>query len=794
MKSARRMFIVSILGCLGLAACTQETPNVQTNAPAAQAAQGTPLYKQANAPVEKRVADLMSRMTQAEKIAQMEGFWNSSPQRQIADGSFFTSDYYKRQFPDGVGSIGPSQISIDEDVHYRNAVQKFLMEETRLGIPAMFHDEGCHGLMKPYATSFPNPLGLAGSWDPALIENVFDTVAREMRARGGHHSLTPILDVARDPRWGRIEETMGEDPYLNGVLGAAMVRGLQGSADGTVDRNHVLSTLKHFAGHGTPEGGLNRSPAIAGIRELREVHLAPFDYVIHHAHPAAVMASYNEIDGLPSHANRWLLQDVLRGEFGYTGMIVSDYDGIQFLQNVQHVAADRTQAAGLALNAGVVLELPTKFAFPNLPQAIEQGMVTQKQLDAAVSQILTWKFKLGLFENPYVDVAAAKNAVEEPSHDALTLKAAQESIVLLKNANQTLPLSTEKFKKIAVIGPNANVVRLGGYSGTPIKSSSILEGIRARVGSQAEVKFAQGCVLVKNEPPTAGERWRVNQVVMATDEENRPLIDDAAKLAAESDVVILAIGETESLCRESWGGNHLGDSTSLELPGSQSLLLNAVLAAGKPVVTYLMNGRPLAVNEVNERASAVLEGFYQGQETGQALASILFGDVSPSGKLTVSFPKSVGQLPVYYSRKAGAGRFVYQFADTTPLFSFGYGLSYATFKYANARVKDATIRPDGQTLVSVDVTNTSQREADEIVQLYVHKDVSSVTRPVELLKGFSRVHLAAGMTRTVEIPVTRESLAFWDAEMKYRVEPGTYSLQIGPSSTAGEKVSLTVAP
>jgi beta-glucosidase len=345
-----------------------------------------------------------------------------------------------------------------------------------------------------------------------------------------------------------------------------------------------------------------------------------------------------------------------------------------------------------------------------------------------------------------------------------------------------------------VIGPNATVCRLGGYSGVPLNTVSILDGVKARVAGKADVTYAQGCVLVKNEPADAWNRWKIDRVELATDEENRPLIEEARKTAADADVTILVIGETESLCRESWGRGHLGDSTTLELPGSQKLLVDAVMASGKPVVVYLMNGRPLAINDLKTRASAILEGFYEGLETGAAAAAILFGDVAPSGKLTTSFPKSVGQLPAYYAKKPGAARYDYEFADSSPVFPFGFGLSYTTFTYANPRLRDATIHPDGQTVAMIDVTNSGSREADEIVQMYVRDDVSSVTRPLKELKGFKRIHLKPGETRTVELPITTDALAMWDLNMKYRVEPGTFHVTLGPSSASGQTVTLTVAP
>jgi len=758
--------------------------------PTAAAQPAGPPYRDASAPVQARVEDLLARMTLDEKIGQITGVWLNASE--IAKSGLTEEAYFRGVVPYGTGSVAPAQtLPVDEDVGLRNRLQKFLVEKTRLGIPAMFHDEGCHGLVKPGATSFPSPLGLACSWDPALAERIYGVVASEMRSRGAQHALAPVVDVARDPRWGRIDETMGEDPFLNAHMGAAIVRGLQGSADGTVDANHVISTLKHFTGHGTPEGGLNRSPGVSTPRTLREVDLVPFAYIIRTAHPGAVMPSYNEIDGVPSHANRWLLQDVLRGEYGFKGMIVSDYYGVRLLEEGHHVAGSLADAGALALRAGVQIELPSAGAFPGLAGEVAKGAVTTDQIDGAVRAILAWKFRLGLFENPYADLAAAKAAAERPESRALALQAARESIVLLKN-DGVLPLSGGRPLTIAVIGPNAAVARLGSYPGVPSRSVSLLEGVRRRAGAAATVLYSPGCVLVKNDTGVAFANWQTEHVTLATDEENRPLIEEARKVAAQADVVILAVGETEALCREAWSDAHPGDADTLELRGSQRALADAVLSTGKPVVVYLSNGRPLALGDLKGRASAILEGWYMGEETGTAAAEILFGDVCPSGKLTVSFPASVGQIPAYYSRKPYAGPFAYEFESNAPLWAFGEGLSYTTFKYENPRLKDPEISADGGTTASIDVVNTGGRAADEIVQLYIHQEVSSVTRAVKELKGFQRIHLEPGEKKTVSFPITPDALALWDIDMRFRVEPGVFKVILGPSSTEGQSVPLIV--
>jgi len=734
--------------------------------------------------VESRVADLLARMTVREKIAQLCGFWNPAPEKFVESGELFSPAYFRKHFADGIGNIGPSNIGLEDDVRYRNAIQTYLREETRLGIPAIFHDEGCHGVMKPDATSFPNPLGLACSWDLELCEQIYDIVALEMRMRGAQHALAPVIDVARDPRWGRIEETFGEDPFLNGQLGAAVVRGLQGSTDGTVDSRHVLATLKHYLGHGTPEGGLNCSPSLCGERELREIHLAPF---------AHVMPSYNEVDGVPAHGNRWLLKDVLRGELGFRGLIVSDYFGVMRLHAGHQVAASKQEAARLAFEAGVQIELPENYGFSLLEQCLQEGTVSGQSLDEAVAAVLGWKFRLGLFEDSRVDLAAARAAITDSARRTLALRAAERSIVLLRNEGGFLPLSLDRLQTIAVIGPNADVVRLGGYSGGPLQTVSVLAGITARVGGAAKVVHARGCVLVKNEPPTAYGRAKSEEVVLASAEENAPLIAEAARVAAEADVVILVVGETESLCREAYSNKVVGDAPTLALPGSQPALVDAVLAAGKPVVVYLMNGRPLELGGIIPRVPAIIEGWYMGQETGTAAARILFGDVVPSGKLTVSFPKSVGHIPAHYSKKPYGGPFPYIFSDNRAVYPFGHGLSYTTFRYGPPRLQDPVIRREGSTAVSAEVTNTGRRAADEIVQLYMGAEVGGVTRPVKELRGFQRISLQPGETRAVDFAITGETLAMWNLAMDFAVEPGSYRFSIGPSSAVTECVVLRVA-
>ncbi len=603
--------------------------------------QHTP-YKNPKLPVEKRVKDLLKQMTPVEKAAQLMGLWNGG----VED---FTKELFKDKakmkeiFGNGCHSIHPAPFGIKDTVEMRNKIQKYLVEETRLGIPAMFVDEGQHGMMRPDSTVFPQAIGMACSWDTGLFEQIYSVVAHEMRSRGTHHALTPVIDVCREPRWGRVEETYGEDPYLNGMLSCAAVKGLQGTKNGKVAKNHVAATLKHLVGHGESEGGQNQGPANFSMRVLRDYHMPPFKMCIDKVKPVSVMPSYNEVDGVPSHASKWLLKDLLRKEWKYKGLIVSDYYGVDQLLLKHGVVKDEEEAAATGFNAGVQYEFPQGNYYKLLPRLVKEGKVKQRDIDTAVAQTLKLKMELGLFENPYVDFEYAVKVSKKPEHRALALRAAHESVVLLKNDN-LLPLSKTAYKKIAVIGPCAKDLFFGGYAGEPYEKVSLLDGIRQKVGSQAEVLFAQGCKLTTNTT-TSYFNWKRDEIMFASREENLKLIKEAVGVAGKAEVVILAIGENEHLCREAWAKNHLGDNNTLDLFGEQNELAEALLALGKPVVVYLMNGRPLSINNLVNKAPAIIEGWYMGQETGTAAADIIFGDVNPSGKLTITFPKSSGQLP-----------------------------------------------------------------------------------------------------------------------------------------------------
>ena len=755
--------------------------------------QNVPPYLDPKLPVEQRIADLLSRMTLEEKVAQMESAWENrqfftDPQALFVDEKgAFLPERAAVLLKNGLGEIsrpgeghGPRA-----SAEFTNAIQKWMKENTRLGIPVLFHDECLHGHVAPKATSYPQAIALASTWDTGLIHEVFTATAAEVRAAGAQHCLAPVLDLARDPRWGRTEETYGEDPYLVSKIGLAAIHGFQGTGP-TIDKTHVMATAKHFAVHGQPEGGTNVAPGNYSERVVREYFLKPFEAAVTEGHIHTVMPSYNEWDGIPSHSNKYLLDGILRHEWGFQGIVVSDYFGITELRTVHHIVANNEAAAKYALDAGVDIELPFVAGYPSLLEQIKQGKVSEAAVDRAVARILRLKFLAGLFEDPYVNPDYAEKIANSPEHQRLALQAAREAIILLKNQDNLLPLAKGKYKKVAVIGPNAAAVHLGGYSDNPGRGVSLLQGIKDKVGSSAEVLFAEGCKITESEPD-----WNADKVVLGDPALNARRIEEAAKIAAKADVVILALGGNEQTSREAWAANHPGDRDNLDLLGNQDDLVKAILATGKPTIVFLQHGRPNSINYIAEHVPAILEGWYLGQEGGTAVADVLFGDYNPAGRLPITVPRSVGQLPDYYYQKPSAKR-EYLGASTLPLFPFGWGLSYSTFKYANVRSTPDAIGPLGRTTVSVDVTNAGTVRGDEVAQLYIRQDISSVTRPVKELRGFRRITLNPGETKTVEFTLGPDELSYLNRDMHRVVEPGTFTIMLGGNSVDLTEVKLTV--
>jgi len=766
------------------------------SAPAGEAA-----YRDRELPVEERVADLLGRMTLPEKTAQLYCFGRAVELVDILldeDGKVLPGKLAEL-FPHGICQLGrPSQRSSPRaTAELTRTIQEFLVEETRLGIPALFNEEGVHGLMATGSTSFPQAIALASTWDESLVEEIYTVVAREARVRGSNYVYAPVLDLARDPRWGRVEETFGEDPHLVSRLGVAAVRGLQGRVPG-IDEEHVIACAKHYAVHGQPEGGQNSAPASISERVIREEFLPPFEAAVTEAGVQAVMASYNEVDGIPVHANRWLLQTVLRDEWGFQGFVTSDGFGVPQLMVSHRTAADTDEAARRAIEAGVDCEVPAGICFSSLLAQAESGKVSMRAIDRAAGNILRVKIRLGLLDKlpdpyphsfPYPDPERAERVTNCPAHRELALRAARQAIVLLKNEGEFLPLDSAGIRSIAVIGPNAADLHLGGYAEDPGRGTSVLDGIRQKWEGRARVDYAEGCRITEGVQGYAA--WHQDEVRRSDPADDTPRIAEAVELARRSDVAVLVVGGNEGTCREGWWFNHRGDRDDLHLLGRQEELVEKVLTTGTPTVAVLINGRPLTIQFLAENVPAILECWYLGQETGTAVAEVLMGEVNPSGKLPVTFPRSVGQLPVYYYHKPSAKR-GYAFAENEPLYPFGHGRSYTTFAYSDLCLSPARIRVDEATRVTVDVANTGARAGAEIVQLYVHDQVGSVTRPVKALRGFRRIVLEPGETRTVEFALTPRELALLDAEMKWRVEPGLFDVMVGGSSERLGVVTLEV--
>ena len=758
----------------------------QDKSVSAQALKGTPPYKDASLPIPDRVKDLLSRMTLEEKVSQLTGGWER--QMHVIDPTgTYTDETARKAIAQEWGAeikFTPRNAAI-----LRNGVQRYQMEKTRLGIPVIFQGEALHGYMEYGSTSFPQAIGLASTWDPALVKHVFTAIGDEAGSRGADQVFSPVLGIARDPRWGRTEETYGEDPFLVSRMGVAAIEGLQGDSY-LIDRHHVMATAKHYAVHSEPEGGTNTAPGNISERIIRESFFVPFKAAVEEAHVGSVMASYNEIDGIPSHINPWLLDKVLRQEWGFDGSIVSDGDGLQMLVNTHHVAYNYADAARKALAAGVDYDLSDGSVYRTLTEQVEQGIVPESEVDRAAAYILTTKFRLGLFDHPYVDPEYAEKVNNSPEHKQLALQAAREVIVLLKNEKNLLPLDLNKLKTIAVIGPNAADVHIGGYSRDPGFGVSILDGIRQRVGAKAKVLYAQGCKIT--DAPEGFRGWWANDVHLVDPKSQQASIQEAVDIAKKSDVAILVVGGNESTTREAWAENHRGDRDSLDLLGAQDELVKDVVETGKPTIVILINGRPLSINYIAEKVPAILEGWYPGEEGGSAAAEVLFGDYNPGGKLPITFPHSVGDLPDYYDHKPSANR-SYAFSTRQPLYPFGFGLSYTTFKFGHLHVEPKQILSGGTATVSVDVTNTGSRTGDEVAQLYLREEVAPVTQPVMQLKGFNRITLKPGETRTVSWKITPAMLSIWDTDKQWRVEPGVFDLMVGPSSAQTTMVRLNVA-
>jgi beta-glucosidase len=723
-------------------------------------AQKRPLYRDARAPIEARVDDLLGRMTLQEKVRQLDMYAGATSimsrykdkTHAAADALFVPLKAQRLWGELGVGSIH----DLNPTPEQSNAIQSWVISHNRLGIPALFIEEGLHGFNT--GTVFPAPLGLGDTWDRQLLRETGSGIGSEARATGVDMILAPVLNLARDPRWGRVEETYGEDPYLAGQLGLSFIDGAQ--ADGLATDHTVVAEPKHFAAYGAPEAGVNTSPVDIGERELRMIMLRPFETAVRQGHVMSVMAAYNEIDGIPMTDNPFLLKKVLRREWGFQGFVLSDLGAIQNLYRVHKVAATPQDAACMAIRAGVDMQfydLPQDVFDGDLIGCVHDGSLSEQDINRAVRSVLRVKFALGLFDHPYVNPALDAKVHRSPAHLAASLRAALESMTLLKNEDRLLPLS-RSTQRIAVIGPNGDKARYGDYenhaNGLKI---SLLQGIRELL-PHATVSFDDG-----NDMESAVEKARSAQVV------------------------IMGLGEWQGISGEGFDRSHLG------LPGAQEKLLEAVAATGRPLVLVLENGRPLTIDWAEQHVAAILEAWYPGEFGGRAIAETLFGENDPGGHLAVTFPRSVGQLPDVYD--ADPSR-VYRYvgSDAKPLFPFGFGLSYTTFHFGHLTVQAPAPGSRGAIEATVDVTNTGRAAGDEVAQLYVREDVSSVETPSRSLAGFSRIHLDPGQTKTVTFRVPQDQLAVWNAADEWSVEPGVYTVWAGDSSRASLSAQFTLKP
>jgi len=769
------------------------------------------MYKDSSRSMAERVSDLIDRMTLEEKVAQLCGCWPFD----LLGPKGLDAKRMKSRLAHGIGQIsrlaGMNPEPPAKTAEIVNAIQRFLVEDTRLGIPAIVHEECLCGYQAREGTVFPQAIGLAATWDPALVEKMTDAIRRQMVAAGARQALAPVLDITRDPRWGRTEETFGEDPYLASAMGKAYVKGLQGH-----DLSQgVLATAKHFIGYGNSEGGLNWAPAHIPPRELYEVFARPFETAIREAGLASVMNAYNEIDGVPCAVSKALLTDFLRGQLGFQGLVVSDYMAIETACNYHRVARDMQEAGAQAIRAGMDVELPAPTAYGLLVDAVQKGLVDRATIDTSVGRVLEAKFKLGLFEKPYVDAEKIREVFAGPEAKEVSRLLALESMTLLKNEGNLLPLS-KNMKTIAVIGPIADSIRclLGDYSYVSftegivgmIRSlardlnmdpgqlgdfvayhaaafknyletedeeamarenydmASIFESIRLLADMGAKVTYARGCAVQGND---------------------RSGLQEAVAVAEQADMAVLVLGGKSGLDYTCTCGE-TRDISSLALPGVQQELLEAVHATGTPVVLVVVSGRPLSITWAAEHVPAILQAWLPGQEGGPAVADVLFGNAAPGGKMPVSVPRSVGQIPVYHYHKPSGGRsqFSGNYVDLSanPLYAFGFGLSYTTFKYSNLMMNKPKVDSRGTMEISCNVKNTGKVAGDEVVQLYVHDSEATITRPVQELAGFCRVRLKPGEAQTVSFSLKISQLAFYNVDMEFVVEPGKIDVMVGSSS------------
>lgn len=720
-----------------------------------------------NLPGEERVKLLLGEMTREEKIAQL----GSVPLGELLEEGKLSGEKMEKFLKKGIGQIsraagGVKGMEPEEAARLIGEIQKFLKEKTRLKIPALIHEECLAGFLCNRATSFPQAIGMASSWNPTLVQKITARIRRQLKRIGAHQGLSPVLDVSLDPRWGRTEETFGEDPYLCASMGVAYIKGLQAKEL----KNGIIATGKHFAAHGFPEGGRNCAPVWVGERILREIFLFPFEAAIKEGGLYSIMPAYHEIDGIPCSASKRLLTQILREEWGFEGIVVSDYEAIERLKTSHFISSTEKEAAKLALEAGVDIELPQSCCYGTpLEEGIKEGLISEEGLNRAVSRILKLKFEACLFdEDLKVEPEKVRFCLDTPQDRKLAFQVALESMILLKNEEKLLPLR-KNLNSIAVIGPGADNPRLffGDYTYTShlsfkkptVPSLSILEAIKEKCSPHTQILYAQGCEIGGS---------------------SKKGFKKAIEVAKKSEVVVLVVGESSGLSPSDTTGEGR-DSHNLKLPGVQEDLVKEIVKTQKPVVIILVNGRPLDLSSFSENVGAILEAWLPGEEGGRAVAEVLFGDYNPGGKLPISFPRASGQIPLYYHRKSSSLR-DYVFLDCEPLFPFGYGLSYTDFEYSNLKIEPETIKPGESILVSIELKNKGRVKGDEVVQLYLKDVVAQITRPLRQLKGFKRVTLQPGEKVKIVFKIPSEILSFYNEKMELIIEPGIFEVMVGSSS------------
>lgn len=747
-------------------------------------------YKNSTLPIEKRVSDLLGRMTVEEKVGQLSKLLGWEMYSKNGKQVTISNKLRKAVKEQHIGLLWATLradpwtqktllngLSPVEAARATNAIQRYMVDSTRLGIPLLLSEEAPHGHMAIGATVFPTAIGQASTWNPQLIQDMASTIAMETYAVGGKNGYGPVLDLARDPRWSRTEETYGEDPYLIGQMGAAMIRGFQGEKLG--ERDKIIGTLKHFVAYAAPDGGHNGESVSFGERSLRQYFLPPFERAVKSG-AGSVMTAYNSIDGIPCSANPWLLKDILRKDWGFTGFVVSDLLSISGLNGGHATAATAEEAASQSIHAGLDVDLSGTGYGSNLLKAVQQGLVEPAVLDTAVARVLRMKFNLGLFDHPYVDEKLVAQKVATAQNKTVARQVARESIVLLKNDQYILPLS-KSLKRIAVIGPNADNTynQLGDYTAPQAegKVQTLLTGIRAAVGNSTKVDYVKGCAI----------RDTSNSDIAA-----------AVAAAKQADAVVLVLGGSSArdfkTSYQATGAANVDPNTvsdmesgegfdrvSLDMMGDQIKLLKAIQATGKPIVLVTIMGRPLNLNWAAEHVPAIVNAWYPGQEGGLAIADVLFGDYNPAGRLPISVPRSVGQLPVHYNHTKPKHH-DYVEMSAKPLYAFGYGLSYSSFDYSNLQVSLKEAGNDFACTVSFDVANNGKLAGDEVAQLYVVDEVSSVVTPVMQLKRFERKNIAAGKKERYSFQLTKEDLKLWNTGNEWKTEKGRFKLLVGASS------------